>query len=134
MLTNKQLRTKALPSAEVKAECEKLADGFSLLDDFLKACAAQGQTQAQVADKIGPTQSAVVRMQSGSGKYSPSLVTLTKYAGALGCKLEVRLVPKPRPARNLTIAQEPQRPSALWLDFDVKRHAHSSGALHALEY
>lgn len=123
MLTNKQLRTKALPSAEVKAECEKLADGFSLLDDFLKACAAQGQTQAQVADKIGPTQSAVVRMQSGSGKYSPSLVTLTKYAGALGCKLEVRLVPK-----NLN-AQ-----ARCGLIFDVKRHAHPSGALHALEY
>lgn len=36
MLTHKQLRTKALANAEVKAEYEKLADEFSLLDEFLR--------------------------------------------------------------------------------------------------
>ena len=46
MLTHKQLRTQALANAEVKAEYEKLADEFSLLDEFLKARAAQGLTQA----------------------------------------------------------------------------------------
>jgi len=102
MLTHKQLRTKALANAEVKAEYEKLGDEFAFLDEFLKARAAQGLTQAQVALKIGTTQSAVARMESGSGKHSPSLATLTRYADALGCKLEVRLVRTPRPARNLT--------------------------------
>ena len=102
MLTHKQLRTKVLANAEVKAEYEKLGDEFALLDEFLRARAAQGLTQAQVAERIGTTQSAVARMESGSGKHSPSLATLTKYANALGCKLEVRLVRKPRPARNLT--------------------------------
>jgi transcriptional regulator with XRE-family HTH domain len=102
MLTHKQLRTKAFGSAEVKAEYEKLNDEFSLLDEFLKARASQGLTQAQVAEKIGTTQSAVARMESGSGKHSPSLATLSKYAEALGCKLEVRLVRKVRTARNLT--------------------------------
>ena len=107
MLTHKQLRTKALARAEVRAEYEKLADEFSLLDEFLKARAAQGLTQAQVAEKIGTTQSAVARMESGSGKHSPTLATLTKYADALGCKLEVRLVRRLRTAKNLT-----GRPSA----------------------
>jgi len=102
MLTHKQLRTKALANAQVKAEYKKLVDEFCLLDEFLKARAAQGLTQAQVAERIGTTQSAVARMESGSGKHSPSLATLTKYADALGCKLEVRLVRRPRPARNLT--------------------------------
>jgi len=101
MLTHKQLRTKALGNAEVKAEFEALSDEFALLDEFLRARAAQGLTQAQVAERIGTTQSAVARMESGSGKHSPSLATLTKYADALGCKLEVRLVRRPRPARNL---------------------------------
>lgn len=115
MLTHKQLRTKALANAEVKAEYETLADEFSLLDEFLKARAAQGLTQAQVAEKIGTTQSAVARMESGSGKHSPSLATLTKYADALGCKLEVRLVRKPRPAKNLIagpILSSPNRVAA----------------------
>lgn len=102
MLTHKQLGTKALAQAQVKAEYEKLADEFSLLDEFLKARAAQGLTQPQVAEKIGTTQSTVARMESGSGKHSPSLATLSKYADALGCKLEVRLVRRPRTARNLT--------------------------------
>ena len=107
MLTHKQLRTKALGNAEVKAEYDKLADEFAFLDEFLKARAAQGLTQAQVAEKIGTTQSAVARMESGSGRHSPSLATLTKYADALGCKLEVRLIRKPRPARKLTVRSSP---------------------------
>ena len=102
MLTHKQLRNKALANADVKAEFDKLADEFALLDEFLKARAAQGLTQAQVAERIGTTQSAVARMESGRGKHSPSLATLTKYADALGCKLEVRLVRRSRAARDLT--------------------------------
>ena len=70
MLTHKQLRTKALAHADVKAEYEKLADEFSLLDEFLKARAAQGLTQAQVPEKIGTTQSALARMESGIVKHS----------------------------------------------------------------
>ena len=107
MLTHKQLRTKALGNAEVKAEYDKLSDAFAFLDEFLKARAAQGLTQAQVAEKIGTTQSAVARMESGSGRHSPSIATLTKYADALGCKLEVRLIRKPLSARNLIDRQSP---------------------------
>jgi DNA-binding XRE family transcriptional regulator len=99
MLTHKQMRAKTLSNADVKAEYDKLSDEFALLDEFLSARAAQGLTQAQVAAKIGTTQSAVARMESGSGKHSPSLATLSKYAEALGCKLEIRLVGKARTAR-----------------------------------
>jgi transcriptional regulator with XRE-family HTH domain len=102
MLTHKQLRAKALGNAQVKAEFDLLADEFSLLDEFLKARAAQGLTQAQVAQKIGTTQSAVARMESGRGKHSPSLATLSKYADALDCKLEVRLIRRSRPLKSST--------------------------------
>jgi hypothetical protein len=54
MLTHKQLRTKALASAEVKAEYEKLADEFSLLDEFLKARAAQGLTRHRWQKRSAP--------------------------------------------------------------------------------
>ena len=101
MLTHKQLRAKALRQDAVRAEFEKLADEFALLDEFLKARTAQGLTQAQVAERIGTTQSAVARMESGQGRHSPSLATLSKYAEALGCRLEVKLVRK-RGIRNLT--------------------------------
>lgn len=102
MLTHKQLRAKAIGRAEVKAELDELDEEFSLLDEFLKARANQGLTQAQVAERIGTTQSAVARMESGKGKHSPSLATLSKYAEALGCRLEVRLVSRRSRAQNLT--------------------------------
>ena len=107
MLTHKQLRARALERAEVKAQFDQFGDEYGLLDEFLKARGEQGLTQAQVAEKIGTTQSAVARMESGKGKHSPSLATLSKYAEALGCKLEVKLIRSHGKARNLT-----GRPSA----------------------
>jgi transcriptional regulator with XRE-family HTH domain len=112
MLTHKQLRTKALGDAEVKAEFEKLSDEFALWDEFLKARTDQGLTQAQVAQKIGTTQSAVARMESGSGKHSPSLATLSKYADALGCKLELRLVRKTPSAKKASAPSSSHAPRA----------------------
>lgn len=102
MLTHKQLRAKALRRAEVKTQFDELGDAYALLDEFLKARTEQGLTQAQVAEKIGTTQSAVARMESGSGKHSPSLATLSRYAEALGCKLELRLVRKRGKTGNIT--------------------------------
>jgi transcriptional regulator with XRE-family HTH domain len=102
MLTHKQLRAKALGRVDVKVEFDELDEEFALLDEFLKARTEQGLTQAQVAEKIGTTQSAVARMESGKGKHSPSLATLSKYADALGCRLEVKLVRRRGSARNLT--------------------------------
>ena len=92
MLTHKQLRAQALKRPEVTAEFETQIEEFALLDEFLRARSEQGLTQAEVAERIGTTQSAVARMESGRGKHSPSLATLSKYAEAVGCKLEVRLV------------------------------------------
>lgn len=92
MLTHKELKTRALERADVKEEYEQLEEEFRLLDEFLKARAAAGITQAEVAKRIGTTQSAIARLESGKGKHSPSLATLQKYAHALGCHLELRLV------------------------------------------
>lgn len=102
MLTHKEIRTKALGNVKVKTEYEKLDDEFALLDEFLKARTSQGLNQAQAAEKIGSTQSAVAWMESGSRKHSLFLATLSRYAKALGCKLEIRQVESARSARNLT--------------------------------
>ncbi len=93
MLTHKELKKKALERPEVKAEYDRLADEFDLLDEFLKARTAAGITQEELAKRIGTTQSAIARLESGKGKHSPSLATLQKYARALGCRLEVHLRP-----------------------------------------
>lgn len=46
--------------------------------------------KTEVAERIGTTQSAVARLESGRGKHSPSIATLEKYAHALCCRLELR--------------------------------------------
>lgn len=100
MLTHKELKSRALARADVKAEYDRLGEEFVFLDEFLKARAAAGITQAEVAERIGTTQSAIARLESGRGKHSPSLATLQKYAHALGCRLELRLIKKtPRATR-----------------------------------
>lgn len=53
-----------------------------------------GLSQAQVAKRMGTKPPAIARLESSlsSGKHSPSLATLRKYAEAVGCHLEIRLV------------------------------------------
>ena len=53
-----------------------------------------GLSQAQVADKMGTKAPAVTRLESSlnSGRHSPSLATLRRYAKAVGCELEVKMV------------------------------------------
>ncbi len=90
--TLKAFRARALSNPRVKQEYDRLESEFAYLDEVLKARAAAGLTQADVAERIGTTQSAVARLESRSARHSPSLATLERYAAALGCRLEVRFV------------------------------------------
>jgi len=90
--TLKAFKGRALSRAAVRREYDALAEEFELLDEILKARAAAGLTQAEVAARIGTTQSVVARLESDIGKHSPSIATLKRYASALGYRLQVRLV------------------------------------------
>ncbi|WP_415164087.1 helix-turn-helix transcriptional regulator [Ottowia sp.] len=63
------------------------------MGQFLKARAKAGLTQDAVAERMGTTKSAVSRLES-AGKHAPSLGTLKRYAEAVECELQVRLVPQ----------------------------------------
>jgi transcriptional regulator with XRE-family HTH domain len=104
MLAHKTLKVRALSRPDVKAEYDRLEEEFAVLDQFLRARAAAGLTQAQVAERIGTTQSAIARLESGAGRHQPSLGTLRKYAQALGCRLELRLIKDPaRQGKRLSV-------------------------------
>lgn len=92
MLTHKELKSRALEREDVKAEYDSLEMEFAYLDEFLKARSSAGMSQAEVAEKMGTTQSAVARLESGRGKHSPSLSTLRKYAHALGYRIDLKLI------------------------------------------
>ena len=93
MLTHKQLAKRMLRKHAVRAEFDALAPEFDLLDQLLKARARAGMSQAEVARRMGTHAPAVARLEAslGTGRHSPSIATLRKYAAAVGKKLVVRL-------------------------------------------
>jgi DNA-binding XRE family transcriptional regulator len=66
---------------------------YQVVNQLLKARSRAGLTQDVVAERMGTTKSAVSRLES-AGKHAPSLATLKRYASAVGCELQVRLVPQ----------------------------------------
>lgn len=94
----KKFKSKALRRPGVKAAYDELDDEFRFLDEILKARHAAGLTQGKVAERVGTTQSAVARLESGAGRHSPSIATLQRYASALGYRLELKLVKRSVPA------------------------------------
>jgi transcriptional regulator with XRE-family HTH domain len=93
-MKHSELKEKALKKKNVKAVYEALEPEFSLLRELLKARQEAGLSQAEIAERMGTKAPAVTRLESSlsSGRHSPSIATLKKYAQALGCHLEIKLV------------------------------------------
>ncbi len=78
-----------------KEAYDQLEERYRLARELLAARMRAGLTQEQVATSMGTTKSAVCRLER-AGRHSPSLGTLRRYARAVGCELEIRLVPSGR--------------------------------------
>ena len=94
-MTQSEMVEKMLQNPAVRAEYERLErEEMPMLDAILKARADAGLTQAQVAERMGTKAPAVARLEAAlvSGKHSPSLATLKKYAAALGKRVQVQFV------------------------------------------
>lgn len=76
-----------------QAAYKALAVEYAVANEMLAARARAGLTQETVATRMGTTKSAVSRLES-AGKHAPSLASLKRYAEAVGCKIEIRLVPQ----------------------------------------
>ncbi len=90
MRTHDQLVSKLMRRPGVRQEVEKIErEEGALLDLLLKARHEAGLTQAQVAERMGTQPPAVARLERAlaTGKHSPSLATLRKYAEACGKEL-----------------------------------------------
>jgi len=84
---------KALKRKDFREAYENLEEEYTLVREMLAARSRSGLTQEAVAERMGTTKSAVSRLE-GAGKHAPSLTTLKKYAQAVGCHLEIKLVPE----------------------------------------
>ena len=93
-MNHDELKEIALGKKSVRDEYDALEPEFSLFRTMLKARRDAGLSQADVAQRMGTKAPAITRLESSltSGRHSPSLATLKKYAQAVGCRLEVRFV------------------------------------------
>ncbi len=94
MLNHDQLVKKMMRRPGVKAEVERIErEEGELLDALLKARHEAGLSQAEVAERMGTQAPAVARLERAlaTGKHSPSIATLRKYAKACGKKLILKV-------------------------------------------
>lgn len=61
-----------------------------------------GMTQAQLAKRLGTTQSAISRLEDPDSRFVPSLATVVRAAQALDLVLEVKLRRRSKPRRPNT--------------------------------
>jgi len=94
-MTHEEMVAEWMKNPEFRAEYERIEhDEMPMLDAILKARAEAGLTQAQVAERMGTKAPSVARLENAlvTGKPSPSLATVKKYAAALGKRVEIRFV------------------------------------------
>ena len=87
----KDLKTSLMENPEFREEYARADDEFKLIEALVRARTAAKLTQAEIARRLGTTQSAVARLEGG--RVSPSLATLRRYAEATGTRLTVGLEP-----------------------------------------
>lgn len=87
----KKLKERLMKDAEFREEYARADEEFSLTEELIRARTAAKLTQAELARRLGTTQSAVARLESGG--VSPSFSTLRRYAAATGTRLTVGLAP-----------------------------------------
>ncbi|MEI9887451.1 MAG: helix-turn-helix transcriptional regulator [Rhizomicrobium sp.] len=88
MLSFDAWKREQLKNPAVKKEYDALEEEFALINELLAARMRAKLTQAQVARRMGTSQSAVARLESGR---SPSMASLRKYAKATGSKVVIKL-------------------------------------------
>lgn len=96
--THDQFKKEALSNLAVQRAYDELEEEFELIAELVKARKRRGKTQKDVAQSMRTSSSVISRLESGSleNKHSPSIETLRRYAHALGCKLQIKLVPEER--------------------------------------
>jgi transcriptional regulator with XRE-family HTH domain len=77
-----------------KAGYDALEDEFALANHLIEVRSRAGLTQAEVAERMGTSQSTVARLESGGAM--PSLSTLKRFAKATGARVRITLEVNPK--------------------------------------
>ena len=84
------LKKRLMNDPKFKQEYAKADADYVIIEALIRARAVAKLSQAEVAARIGTTQSAIARLEAGN--VAPTLSTLRRYAEATGTKLKIGLV------------------------------------------
>jgi predicted transcriptional regulator len=84
-----KIEAQLLANPKVKAEYDALAPEFEISAELLRARLRAGFSQAELAARMGTSQSAIARLESG--QTLPSTKTLLRFAEATRSRIQVRL-------------------------------------------
>ena len=84
-----RLKARLLTNPKVRAEYDALAPEFEIAAELIEARVRAGLSQAELAARMGTSQSTIARLESG--QTLPSTKTHLRYAKATGSKFHVRL-------------------------------------------
>lgn len=93
LVSARELHAIDMQDPEYRAAYDALEEEFALVHSMIAARARAHLTQAEVAAKMGTTESAVSRLESGRAR--PSTRTLERYAEAVGHRLRITIEPAP---------------------------------------
>jgi ribosome-binding protein aMBF1 (putative translation factor) len=85
----KEFMAKSLNDPDVKREFDALEQEFAISSELIRARARAGLSQTELAERMGTSQSAIARIESG--RTLPSAKTLIRFAEATGSKIQLRL-------------------------------------------
>ena len=84
------LKKRLMEDPEVREEYANVDAEYSLIEAMIRARNDARLTQAEIAERIGTTQSAIARLEGG--RVSPSVATLRRYAEATGRQLRIGFI------------------------------------------
>lgn len=84
------MKKKMLADPEVRSAYDAMVEEFDLAHELIAARVRAGLTQAQLAERMGTTQSAVARIEGG--RRMPSVKTILRYAAATDSRPQVKMV------------------------------------------
>ena len=91
MKSLKNLKAELLGKPAIRKAYDEQAPEFELARELIAARAQAGLSQGDVAALMGTTQSVIARLESG--RRTPSMRTVQRYADAVGARAVVRIEP-----------------------------------------
>ena len=86
------LRKELLTDSEVKAEYDRLGPIYAVVGEMVDARRKAGLTQAEIAERMGTTQSVVARLEIA--RHMPTFDMVARYAAAIDRQVDIHLVPR----------------------------------------